>query len=354
MAGNYKVSDEQIIELIEKGLNNRQIALELGLKPAGNFNNRCREIRKGCDPGSIGKRRGRPTTKPETPTAGPVPQATESKAPDIGLRFDELRPGVKFLRNGKPIFVKAVTNKNEITIEDRFGYKGVIGRKYFDDNPGKFARAEQPEIGDIKIAGTPIKDLPDTDKEKIAKHLRPERQQAVINPEFEAAVKEMEEDLKARKQNQSVEDLFAPDAAQVHEDVKEESIPCIHFLQNCKDPRGDDFDCSECSDYIDAMEIVEASEKAEPFNLDLEMNDNTDPVEHFKDVDYTDEAWGDVEKEISDTVLSCREYLDEIDRLLDLMIPVCVRNGWSGRTVMEIARDMLESGIKFELQEAVE
>lgn len=106
-------------------------------------------------------------------------------------------------------------------------------------------------------------------------------------------------------------------------------------------------------DFEDAVCEMEAEHEAkkksesippmEPIHIDLEMDDWTDPV------DYIDPEWGAAEKEISDTVLSRRGFLDEIDRLLDLMIPICVRNKWSSVAIKDMATSMLRDGITDEI-----
>jgi hypothetical protein len=90
---------------------------------------------------------------------------------------------------------------------------------------------------------------------------------------------------------------------------------------------------------------------AQPMDLahiDLEMDDMTEPMGPFKDIDYTDSEWGGAEKEISDTVLSRREYLDKIDQLLDLMISDC-KDPEMAYQVRKLACFTLITGIEGEI-----
>jgi hypothetical protein len=386
MAGNYKVSDDQIVQYLKKGLNNRQTALKLGLSPAGNFCKRCKELRvknnipeperrnpmksqitdeqifalldenktnaeisrvlgvkqtninsrinklrskhefhlqdgvKKADPiqeasdlpkeQKSGTKRGTATppkaARDVKPKAQPIESTYKVPVPPPGtelLRFEDIRSGDKLLRNGKPVEVVS-TGRVAMTIKDRFGYKAEVTKKYFDDNPGKFTRDEALKItaGDVKVNGQPIKNLPDSVKEKIVDKLKDDaaqfaadrtqeqhinnvadtifpgtRKAAIINPEFEAAVQEMEAALKAKK----------------------ESIPCVHFTQDCTYPALDN--CEECPDYQDelakeAATIDSVSADAGPIHIDLEMDDSTDPVNLTAATDpddYPDPEWFD-------------------------------------------------------------
>lgn len=113
----------------------------------------------------------------------------------------------------------------------------------------------------VSIPETPAEEKPyKTIFERVAKEAK-RKPGITINPEFEAAVQEMEADLKAKKK----------------------AIPCIHLTQDCKEPRGEDCECSECEDY---KELLKESEKS--LKLDLEMEDSADPVELPGDIPESD------------------------------------------------------------------
>ena len=215
MTRNYKVSDEQILELIVKGLNNRQIALEYGLVPSGNFNNRCRELRKNNGvPESSGKR-------------GRTAEAKTVEIKSTVLKFEDIRKDERLMNGKKRLIVVAVGSEG-------FSYRNMEGsikfmnRKDFEKNAAEYTNVppgdpqgapvktyridSEPKLsaGDVKVNSQPIKNLPENVKEKIADNLKEERKPVILNPDFEAAVKEMEAEHEARKEKE-LEPAKAPE-----------------------------------------------------------------------------------------------------------------------------------------------
>lgn len=193
-----KVSDEQIIELIEKGLNNRQIAIELELSPTGQINNRCRELRKHHG------------------TAETV----------RALKFEDIKKDDRLMREGKRLIV-VVIDEYGLSVKNMREQILTISRKDFEKTASEYTKvpAGDPQgspvkiytdptlkAGDVKIGCQSIKNLSDTVKGKIVEGLKEglkertgksveelfsptekEAKKSIVNPDFEAAVKEMEE-----------------------------------------------------------------------------------------------------------------------------------------------------------------
>lgn len=278
MAMKSKIADEEIRKYINEGKTNAQIAKALGVKQP-NINVRINKLRAEF---------GKLLPDPEQPAK---PEA---------LKFENIQKDDRLMLDGKRLVIVAVGTEG-FSFRNMQGSIKFTHRKEFEKNIKNYTKVPpgdpqgapvkaykvdpKPKIsaGDIKVGGKPIKDLPDKDKAKIVEHLQEKiapdppiissllegRKPATINPEFEAAVQEMVAENEAKK------------------------VPCVHFTQNCKDPRGDDFVCTECQDYQD--ELAEEAGKPEPIHLDLEMDSISDPVESFGSApdDYTDPEWFD-------------------------------------------------------------
>jgi hypothetical protein len=92
-----------------------------------------------------------------------------------------------------------------------------------------------------------------------------------------------------------------------------------------------------------AATIESAPNNVEPIHIDLEMDDiGDDPAYQF------DAVPGNIKREISDTVLSRREYMDKIDQLLDLMISDC-KDPEMAYQVRKLACFTLITGIEGEI-----
>ncbi len=330
--GNQKYSDEQLIELLNNmpDASNRQIILALGTLPNKSLNNRLTALREKCGMPESAGRGGRGITRPKR-EAVPVKAARDVKpkrrmpsgefidpgykvtAP-IGelLRFEDVKAGETILRNGIPVRVVA-TGKSRIEIKDRFGYKAMVDKAYFNKNPGKFTRPAAGAITDQ--AG---------DASKESGWGRPIESNggggiAVKKPEFEEII-------------QSVDVGKKPDQFQLI-------------------PLGDTKPLSELSpDERQELEGIAERLKAEqvPVHIDLEMDDaDVDPAYLFdrppgRSLDDPN-GWGTWRPEPKPV----RDYLLRINDLLDVTVslpyPVTVK-------VKELAEAILENGINREIR----
>ena len=275
-----KVSDEQIIEKMMKLKNpsDRQIAIACGVTPNGSFSNRLREIRRNNKiPEPDRTRKGRPPAKDT----------------DI-LRFEDVRKDDRLMKGKKRLIVLAVKD-DELLLQRMDGTSFTISRKTFnataeyskvsagDPQAGPVKAYIDPslKIGDIKVCGQPIKTMSDGLKEKILNGLKEgekassgmseaiadayglpakDRKPATINPEFEAAVKEMEAQHKSKK---------------------------------------------------------------DPIKIDLEMESSADPVSLFpqEPQGYIDPEWGFIKQKSEEKHI--RDYLSDINQLLDILVGDC-------------------------------
>lgn len=304
---NHKYSNEQLLELLKdpKYKSNRQIAIALGKKSIdGALNERLNQLREDNGiPKPSGKRGAPVLPKAARNIAAPKIQEIDSTykvpAPPPGtelLKFDDIRPGDPLLRNGKPIDViglekdKKSAEKDRLIIKDRFNYTDKVMRKYFDDNPGKFVR----------------------DEARIGSKAKP------VNEAHKLTAGNI------KVNGQPIQNLPDSVKEKIVEKLKEDAVP----------------DPAENTDLEIAIES--APTDAGPLHIG-----------HFEDVDYTDSEWDGAEKEISDTVLARREYLDKIDQLLDLMISDCTDKDMAFK-VAGVAAKILENGIADEIAALME
>lgn len=292
-----KVTEEQIVKVLRDPLytSDRQRALALGQTPSGAHTKKFRELRE---------KYGIP--QPEAGKRGRMAGQKKAENQPGALRFNDIKKDDRLMRDGKRLIVVAIGEQG-VSLRGMDGSIKFLHRQDFEKNAGEYIKVPPGDpqgapvktyidptlklsAGDIKVNGQPIKNLPDEDKKKIVDKLKedaePRKPGMTINSEFEAAVQEMEAEHEARK-------------------------------------------------------IV-------PVHIDLEMEDSADPVSPFRDVDYTDSEWGAAVKEISDTILSHREYLDRINRLLDLTMPDCADRDIAYK-VAGLAEKMLEIGITGEI-----
>ncbi len=381
MGKKSRVSDEQILELIEKGLINSHIARELGVT-LGSISVRCNQLRKNHNPLPEPEQKTprRKINLDSLPEVESPPSLQENKLADTTpaepVKLDpfpfEPKEQVKFggllhtvrevTKNKLVMYENCSLRRITITLEEWNRDKGIVisSKEKPQNTYEKVTRNHRPdeEPEDVKASGTIF--------EKVAIERADRKPGMTINPEFEVAVQEMERENKAAQESKSVEDLF-------HQ--AEATRPCVHFLQDCAYP--EDFDCDKCSDYQDALAIAEDAEKAEPFNLDLEMDSLSDP-EPFDSVDYVDPAWQKEEGptycarcgkkltaveehyydthceacerkllDMPDTVIARREYLDRIDQLLDLMGPM-MKNKDVAYKATGLAISILTAGVNEE------
>lgn len=342
-----KFTDAELENLESMGMKPADIAKKLGVTPAAVTQRQKKrdEAKKGPEPSIIKKQDPVPLPPQSAETSETKPFPFEPKDDVIyGGQLHRVRSvGQNRMILCRNADMKAVT----IMLEDYQAGRAQV-KKVGEKPPIKTTgedivlknRKTIPAAGDIEIDGKLIKELPNPDKEKIADKLKNDAAQFQADREQERKVKGVADAIfpggrKPATINKDFEDLFSPT------DKIAQYRPCAHFLKDCDHPEVDN--CEECQDYIDAMEIAEASEKAEPFNLDLEMDNLNDgyikadptrtfggrPISleapsKFESVDYTDEAWGGAgHSKCLDAIPARREYLDKIDQLLDLVVPGC-------------------------------
>ncbi len=144
MPKKQKFSDEQLIELLQNPeyTNNKQVIDAIGASSCGALNNRLNQLRKANGlpiAPSRGKKKAEPVDTVECPAGNDRPVDISSPPAEETLNWDDIQPDARLLRLGKPIKVVSI-GPAAMTIEDRFGFKGNIDRKYFEENREKFAR----------------------------------------------------------------------------------------------------------------------------------------------------------------------------------------------------------------------
>ncbi|MDD4566194.1 MAG: hypothetical protein PHE79_12065 [Eubacteriales bacterium] len=309
-----RIADEEVRKYINEGRSNYWIFKEAGVNYA-----RIDKLRKEY---------GKPLPDPEKPVevkVGPAPVVESVQPEPKQARPFPFEPKESVIYSGQMHTVRSV-GESRMVLRRNADMKGVT--ILLDDyNAG---RASIRKVDEKKT----------NTYEHITRNRREdeEAEDAKAPQTVFERIAARKADRKPATVNQDLEEMFKP----VHEPEKmAEYRPCTHFLKDCED----------CQDYKDAMKIAEASEKAEPFNLDLEMDSISDP-EPFSNIDYVDSDWGKVEREISETVLNRREYLDKIDKLLDLMLPICRANPLLRIDVSNLAKSIMESGFDVEVREA--
>jgi hypothetical protein len=291
-----KIADEEIKKYINEGKGNAQILKELGVSYA-----RTDAPRK--EYGNLLPSREQPVEqKTDSAPDAPPPEHTGTAKPFPFEPKDDVIYGGQLHR------VRDVGKARMILCRNA-DLKGVT--IMLDDyNAG---RADVRKVGEkppIKTAGEDI----------MLKRRRQDEE-----PEGVKAPETIFERVTARKADRK------PDAEKTVEDL---------FARN------EQASCGMSEAVADAYGLP-----AQPMDLahiDLEMDDMTEPMGPFKDIDYTDSEWGGAEKEISDTVLGRREYLDKIDQLLDLMIGDC-KDPEMAYQVRKLACFTLITGIKDEI-----
>jgi hypothetical protein len=308
-----KFSDEQLIKLLQNPeyKNNNQIVKALGSKPYGALNNRLNQLRKNHGlPAADGRKKPGleialviPDEPPETDPVKLDPFPFEPKEQVVfGGRLHTVR-GVEI--NKLVMYENCSLRRVTVTLEAWNKNKNLV-RGLNEKPPIKTAgedvalkrrrQDEEPETP-AKAAGTIF--------ERVAAR-KADRKPAVINQDFEECFKPIDQ-------------------------TTEDEVPGLYEAEA-----------------IDTIESVPSD--AGPLHIDLEMDDSADPVSlpaPFADVEYTDSDWGSAEKEISDTVLGRREYLDKIDQLLDLMAPM-IKNKDIAYKTTGLAISILTTGISGE------
>lgn len=173
MPKEFKYTDQQILAVLKDPSykSNRQRAIALGTLPNGGMNRRINEVREKYglpepEPSKI----GRPAKKKE----------------DMGiLKYEEIKKDDRLIHDKKRLIVLAIDSQ-EMTLKRMTGSTFVLSRKRFDAMAKDFKKLPTgdpqggpvttyyippgTEVGDINIAGTAIKDLPDEDKQGIISH----------------------------------------------------------------------------------------------------------------------------------------------------------------------------------------
>lgn len=251
MTKKSKVTDEQIVELIYKGYNNTQIALEFHLKPSGKFSNRCRDIRKSCAPETVG-RHGKPINEvplPEVPEEVIIPVEPYPEPIQPKPTFNKPFPFVakEQVRFGGRLHTVRHVGKDRMTMYENASLRGVT--IMLDDyNSGKVEIIGTENRPDIKTIGEDV----------VLKGRTGEFADGRFKP-INEVVRQVD------KIGKSVEDLFK---------------------------KGIDETLAEV--------VESAASGDQPLHLDLEMDDMTDPVEPFgpinlndEEPDYIDAEWFD-------------------------------------------------------------
>lgn len=302
-----KFTNDEIDNLIDDGKTNAEIARAMG-KPQASVNARINRRRVELEKAKT------EVKQPVPKQVNPIPELAAGKS----FPFEY---GEQILYEGRLHIVSSVGHDRMVIRENASLKPKTITADDYARNQGAFKKIkekpqntyervtrnrpdEEPEMNGGTEVKQSVENLfvpePKTKFEQVAEKLKaeptPERKPGMtINREFEAAVQQMEAENKAWKEKE----------------VK----PCIHFLQNCR--YCDLKNCEDCPDFKDGITVTEACETTKPFVAKLEEPFGSSP-------DYIDSEWGVAEKEISDTVLSRRDYLDQIDQLLDLLINDCV------------------------------
>lgn len=210
---------------------------------------------------------------------------------DTALKFEEIQREDRLMRNGKRLVVIA-TGDAGFSVRNMMEKIIFVSREDFEKDAAQY----------IKVpAGDPKAAQAETNKKP-----------AFIRQDFEECFKPIHQVVKdADKSKKSMEDIIHTDSAENVVESAPADTGSVH--------------------------------------IDTGIDYTRDP---FEPEDYIDTEWGAVEREISDTVLSYRDYLNKIDQLIDLMLPSC-----SGvympmtENVLTIAKDMLDEGFKAEVRD---
>lgn len=138
-----KISDEQLIELIEQGMNNAEIARQLDV-PQANINTRCKQLRMRHEPLPT------PEAAPEIdPEEGAVEEIEEIEEEKVGpLTHEEVLPGEILERGGE---LYAVIGKNSM---------GLVLRSMDGTGRAKGVTAEAFNISGFRRAQPAAETLP--------------------------------------------------------------------------------------------------------------------------------------------------------------------------------------------------
>jgi hypothetical protein len=285
-----KIADEEIKKYINEGKGNAQILKELGVSYA-----RTDAPRK--EYGNLLPSREQPVEqKTDSAPDAPPPEHTGTAKPFPFEPKDDVIYGgqlhrVRDVGKARMILCRNADLKGATIMLD-------------DYNAG---RADVRKVGEkppIKTAGEDI---------MLKRRRQDEEPEGVKAPEtiFER-VTARKADRKPATVNQGFEELFKP----INQVVEEAEV---------------------------AATIESAPNNVEPIHIDLEMDDiGDDPAYQF------DAVPGNIKREISDTVLSRREYMDKIDQLLDLMISDC-KDPEMAYQVRKLACFTLITGIEGEI-----
>lgn len=280
-----KITDEEIFALIDEGKKNAEIARHFGVSQPS-INKRINNLRSQHE-SKISKEKIEPAKLPDgfKPINEVIKEFKEPQNSAIPFPFyqDE-----SILYCGTNYTVVRVDAERLVIRENATLKSKYFTPEEYEKNKTSFRKKEKPPIktagedialknrktvpaaGDIEVDGKPIKELPDADKEKITDKLKDDAAQFQTDREQERKIKSVAEKVFAPEK--PIEELFQPDPVEA------------------------------------AIESAPAD--AGPLHIDLELDN------------ITDSEWGAAEKEISDTVLSRRDYLDKIDQLLDLVAPI--------------------------------
>lgn len=237
----------------------RQRCMALGVTPSGGTQRKLQELRN---------KYGIP--EPEPWKKGPQKGSHIATEPEV-LKFSDIRKEDRLIRDHKRLAIIAVT-ENDLTYRDMQERVFTITRGYFEKHAREFTKVTP---GDPK--GNPVTAYIDPAVKKPA----------VDNPDFDTAVQDM---VKGTK----FEQVMARAKAE-------------------KSSRDD-------TRYMPTVEsLFVGPPKAAPPSIDIEM----DPIRDDQmDPAYLFDRMPDMEREISETVIGRRDYLDRIERLLDLMAPL--------------------------------
>lgn len=321
-----KIADEEIRKYISEGKNNAQIAKALGTSQP-NINTRCNKLRKEYgnllpDPEPEAKKAVSVEQLPPEPAETIKPFPFEPKEPVI---FAGQHHTVRSVGETRMVLVRNA-NMQAVTImlEDYNAGRAQV-RKVDEKKPNAFEKIirnhkrpdEDPEVAEPKIdfLDLPEKSAEDEPEktvfEKVAAKAKSDRKPANVNPDFETAVQEMEEERYAP----TVESLFVPEAA------KEKAIPDLPIIPSLLEGRKPATINQEFEDLFD-----QASQfHAEPISLDLEMQPNTDETVHYKEVkpfenspepkDYIDPEWFEGPEKGTIEYRMWQEYLQKIQKI---------------------------------------
>jgi hypothetical protein len=304
MANRAEVTEEQIIRVLRNPqyTSERQRCIALGIVPSGSQIKKFNTLRKRYgipdpEPGKRGKAMSINTIAP-----APAP-----------LKFDDIQKDNRLMWRKKRLIVILKTDE-EIRFRRMDGSEYKLSRKQFEETAAEYTLVPP---GDPQ--GGPVKTYIDHSL-KVGK---------AVDAVFGTAEITHKTDKKPATINPNLEECFKPAPELTPEERAE---------------------LEEIAEALKAEMITEDKVK-EVFGITEEVQlPKAEIPEPFKDEDYVDSEWGAAEKEISDTVLRRREYLDKIDQLLDLMMPVCRLNPLLKVDVKNLAKSIMETGFNEEFR----